>query len=169
MPRITEDAAGGKNVLAFLDMLAWSELGDDALQRSDDGYNVVVTGVGGKLELFSDYSTHPFANGRQSKVINSKGLTSTASGRTQFMHRDWVHYRDLLKLPDFGPISQDRWTIQLIKERGALPDIKAGHTVDAISKCRNIWASLPGAGYHQREHTIKDLLARFITAGGTLA
>jgi muramidase (phage lysozyme) len=86
-------------------MLAWSELGDDYLKRSDDGYNVIVTvtvtGIDGKLELFNDYSTHPFASGRKSKVINSKGLTSNASGRPQFMLKDWVHYRDLLKLPDF--------------------------------------------------------------------
>ncbi|WP_443701129.1 glycoside hydrolase family 24 protein [Pseudomonas sp.] len=169
MPRITEAAAGGQNVLAFLDMLAWSELGDDYLKRSDDGYNVIVTGIDRKLELFSDYSTHPFANGRKSKVVNSKGLTSNASGRAQFMLKDWVHYRDQLKLPDFGPVSQDRWAIQLIKERGALDDVKAGRIVEAIAKCRNIWASLPGAGYNQREHKIEDLLAHFIAAGGSLA
>lgn len=169
MPRITEAAAGGQNVLAFLDMLAWSELGDDYLNRSDYGYNVIVTGIDGKLELFNDYSTHPFASGRKSKVINSKGLTSNASGRPQFMLKDWDHYRDLLKLPDFGPVSQDRWAIQLIKERGALADVKAGRIVDAIAKCRNIWASLPGAGYNQREHKIADLLAHFIAAGGLLA
>lgn len=142
MPRITEAAAGGKNVLAFLDMLAWSELGSDYLSRSDDGYNVIVTGIDGKLELFNDYANHPFATGRKSKVINSKGLTSNASGRAQFMLRDWPHYRDLLRLPDFGPISQDRWVIQLIKERRALEDVKAGRFAVAISKCRNLWGEL---------------------------
>jgi muramidase (phage lysozyme) len=169
MPRITLAAAGGQNVLAFLDMLAWSELGSDYLKRSDDGYNVIVTGIDGKLELFNDYSTHPFAGGRKSKVINSKGLTSNASGRAQFMLKHWPHYRDLLKLPDFGPVSQDRWTIQLIKERRALEDVKSGRVVDAIGKCRNIWASLPGAGYGQREHDIEDLVAHFIAAGGSMS
>lgn len=168
MPRITEAAAGGKNVLAFLDMLAWSELGSDYLARSDDGYNVIVTGIDGKLELFDDYANHPFAAGRTSKVINSKGLRSSASGRAQFMLRDWPHYRDLLRLPDFGPFSQDRWAIQLIKERRALDDVKAGRIALAVGKCRNLWASFPGAGYDQREHTLEHLLARFTGAGGVL-
>jgi muramidase (phage lysozyme) len=150
-------------------MLAWSELGDDYLKRSDDGYNIIVTGIDGKLELFTDYSTHPFAGGRKSKVVNGKGLISSASGRPQFMLKDWVHYRDQLKLPDFGPVSQDRWAIQLIKERSALQDVKDGRITDAIAKCHNIWASLPGAGYGQREHNIDDLIAHFIAAGGSLA
>jgi muramidase (phage lysozyme) len=117
MPRILSDSAGGPNVLAFLDMLAWSELGADYLRRSDDGYNVIVTGTDGVLELFGDYTTHPFANGRKSKVFSKSGQTSNASGRYQFMLKDWAHYRDTLRLPDFGPISQDRWAIQLIRER----------------------------------------------------
>lgn len=169
MPRITEIAAGGKNVLAFLDMIAWAELGDDYLGRSDNGYNVIVTGIDGKLELMDDYLVHPFAGGRVSKLVNSRGLTSNAAGRYQFMLKHWVHYRDLLNLPDFGPLSQDRWAMQLVRERRALSDVKAGRFVEAVSKCRNIWASLPGAGYNQREHKIEDLSARFIVAGGTLA
>lgn len=169
MTRINSQVAGGQNVLAFLDMLAWSELGADYLRRSDDGYNVIVTGIDGVLELFDDYSAHPFAKGRKSKVFSKSGKTSNASGRYQFMLKDWSHYRDQLQLPDFGPISQDRWAIQLIKERSALADVKAGRIVDAISKCRNIWASLPGAGYNQREHAQDDLLAQFIAAGGSLA
>jgi muramidase (phage lysozyme) len=169
MPRITEAAAGGRNVLAFLDMLAWAELGSDYLERSDDGYNVIVTGIDNQLELFSDFSTHPFSQGRKSKVINRRGLTSNASGRYQFMLRDWAHYRDLLKLPDFGPLSQDRWAIQLIAEQGALDDVNAGRTAKAIAKCRNIWASLPDAGYGQREHRLEDLLDRFGAAGGSQA
>lgn len=169
MPRINLAAIGGPNVGAYLDMLAWSELGSDYLRRSDDGYNVIVTGIDGQLELFDDYSTHPFQGGRRSKVINSRGLTSNASGRYQFMLKDWPHYRDALRLPDLGPLSQDRWAVQLIKERRALADVIAGRIADAIGKCRNIWASLPGAGYNQREHRVEDLLARYVAAGGTLA
>lgn len=169
MPRISESSAGGRNVLAMLDMLAWSELGTDYLRRSDDGYNVIVTGIDGKLELFADYATHPFAGGRKSKIINNKGLTSNAAGRYQQMLRHWAHYRDLLDLPDFGPLSQDRLAIQHIRECRALNNVRAGHIVQAVSRCRNIWASLPGAGYNQREHRIEDLLAHYLAAGGTLA
>lgn len=169
MPRISESSAGGRNVSAILDMLAWSELGTDYLNRSDDGYNVIVTGVDGKLELFADYAAHPFESGRKSKLINNKGLTSNASGRYQQMLRHWPHYRELLNLPDFGPLSQDKLAIQHIRECRALDDVRAGRIVRALTKCRNIWASLPGAGYNQREHRIEDLIARFVAAGGVLA
>lgn len=169
MARISEKAAGGRNVLAFLDMLAWSELGADYLARSDDGYNVIVTGTDGVLELFSDYAAHPFASGRKSKVFSKSGRTSNASGRYQFMLKDYVHYRDQLHLPDFSAVSQDRWAIQLIKECRALEDIKNGAIEAAVQKCRNIWASLPGAGYGQREHKLEDLIAHYIAAGGEVA
>ena len=85
MPRITEQQGIGRSLRAFLDMIAWSELGSDYLKRSDDGYNVIVTGIDGKLELFNDFSTHPFSGGRKSKQINIRGLTSNASGRYQQM------------------------------------------------------------------------------------
>lgn len=168
MARFSESLAGGRNPLAFLDMLAWSELGADYLKNSDDGYNVIVTGIDGKLELFTDYASHPFAGGRKSKVINSKGLTSNAAGRYQQMLKDWPHYRDQLKLPDFSPISQDLLALQHIRECRALPDVVAGRIETAIAKCRNIWASLPGAGYGQREHRLEDLLKQYRLAGGVL-
>ena len=156
---------------AFLDMLAWSELGADYLKRSDDGYNVIVTGADGVLELFDSYADHPFASGRNSKLIRAatatkKALTSNAAGRYQQMLRDWPHYKAQLGLKDFSPESQDRLAIQHIKECKALPDVLAGRVVDAIGKCRNIWASLPGAGYGQREHKLENLLAIYESAGG---
>lgn len=118
---------GGQNTAAFLDMLAWSEGASTSPATKCDGYDVIVTGIDRKPEIFADFSTHPFSRGRPSKVINSRGLTSNAAGRYQFMHKDWQHYRNLLKLPDFGPASQDKWAVQLIRERGAIPDIQAGN------------------------------------------
>jgi len=135
----------------------------------NNGYDVIVTGVDGRPEIFTDYSNHPFANGRPSKVINSRGLTSNASGRYQFMLRDWGHYRALLKLPDFGPESQDAWALQLIRERGALPLIEAGQFAAAVARCSNLWASLPGANYPgQRMNKLASLQAAYTTAGGAL-
>lgn len=169
MAKITANDAGGSNVLAFLDMLAWSEGTSTSPATRNQGYDVIVTGADRKPEIFSDYSVHPFAQERKSKVINSKGLTSNASGRYQFMLKDYAHYRALLKLPDFSPLSQDRWAVQLIRERRALPLIQAGKIEDAIARVRNIWASLPGAGYGQPEHGLSDLLAVYRKAGGTVA
>lgn len=158
-----------KNLKAFLDTIAWSEGTSTSPATKCNGYDVIVTGVDGKPETFSDFSAHPFSKGRKSKTINRNGLTSNASGRYQFMLRDYPHYRDTLKLPDFGPDSQDKWATQLIRERKALADIEAGHIPEAIAKCRNIWASLPGAGYGQPEHKLEALLDVYRKAGGTLA
>ncbi len=165
---ITPAAAGGVNVCAFLSMLAWSEGTSTSPATKNRGYDVIVTGADRTPEIFTDYSVHPFSRGRKSKVINSKGLTSNASGRYQFMLKDYAHYRALLKLPDFGPLSQDRWAIQLIRERHALPLIQAGRVTQAIAAVRNIWASLPGAGYGQPEHALDKLLAAYRKAGGAI-
>jgi muramidase (phage lysozyme) len=156
------------NRKAFLDMLAFSEgtCADKHPLTKHDGYDVIVTGSDGP-EIFEDFSEHPFV-GRKPKHISGK-LYSTASGRYQFMRVHWEHYRDALSLHDFGPDSQDKWAIQLIRERSALPLIDAGDFDAAVYKVRNIWASLPGAGYNQPEHDIEKLRKAYIRAGGQLA
>jgi muramidase (phage lysozyme) len=156
------------NRVAFLDMLAFSEGTSTSPATRDRGYDVIVTGIDGKHEIFTDYRDHPFV-GRKSKVINSKGLTSNAAGRYQFMLKDWNHYRNLLRLRDFGPESQDLWALQLIREQRALPDIDAGHFVIAVGKCCNLWASLPGAGYGQHENRMQALEDAYERAGGLFA
>ena len=158
-----------KNRLAFLDMLAVSEGTSTSPATLCRGYDVIVTGRDGQLEIFTDFSDHPFNAGRKSKAINSKGLTSNASGRYQFMLKDWNHYRIQLGLLDFGPESQDKWAIQLIRERGALPLIDMGQFELAVARVRNLWASLPGAGYGQPEHGIGKLQVAYLSAGGVLA
>ena len=59
------------------------------------------------------------------------------------------------------PKSQDAVALQQIKERGALPMIDRGDIRQAIDRCSNIWASLPGAGYGQFEHKADSLIAKF--------
>jgi muramidase (phage lysozyme) len=122
-------------------MLAWSEIGPGLLAHSDDGYNVLVGSTQRTPLLFDSYATHP-------NVYNRR-YNSTAAGRYQILARYWPHYRALLKLPDFGPVSQDLYAIQQLRERKALPLIEAGNVTAAIAKVSNIWASLPGAGYGQ--------------------
>ncbi|MBW3691688.1 glycoside hydrolase family 104 protein [Aeromonas dhakensis] len=144
-------------VAAFLDMIAYAE---GTKGRGDDGYNKLVNPAG----FFESYATHPNVLVRVNKT-----LSSTAAGRYQFLSKHWAHYRDQLGLPDFGPTSQDSWAIQLIRERKALDDVLKGRIPQAVAKCANIWASLPGAGYGQREHQLADLLAKFTEFGGVLA
>lgn len=157
------------NRKAWLDMIAFSEGTATSPATKNRGYDVIVTGIDGKHEVFTDYSHHPFSKGRPSKVINHNGLTSNASGRYQFMLKDYEHYRKLLKLPDFGPDSQDKWALQLTKERHALPVIDAGLFSEAVLMCHNLWASLPGAGYGQHENDMETLLAVYEQSGGALA
>ncbi|WP_445621326.1 glycoside hydrolase family 24 protein [Kushneria sp. Sum13] len=158
MARINTADAGGISVCAFLDMIAWSEGTSAGLHplTVNDGYDVIVTGADGP-EIFADYTAHPFANGRPPKHIRGT-LYSSASGRYQHMRKHWAHYRDQLGLLNFGAVAQDRWAIQLIRERRALPDIQEGRIEDAIRKCANIWASFAGAGHGQREHGMETLL-----------
>ena len=44
--------------------------------------------------------------------------------------------------------------------------IDRGDIRQAIDRCSNIWASLPGAGYGQFEHKADSLIAKFKEAGG---
>lgn len=150
MARINEHP----NVVAFLDMLAWSE---GTIGKGDDGYNDIVDPAG----FFSDYSAHP----NLLVQVNSK-IKSTAAGRYQLLARYYDPYRKQLGLPDFSPVSQDKIAIQLIKERKAYQLIIAGQITEAISRCSNIWASLPGNGYGQRQHKLADLISMFHKFGG---
>lgn len=147
------------NKRAFLDLIAFSEIGPKLLAESDNGYNVLVGG-----ELFHDYSRHP----NKLVYLPSLRLSSTAAGRYQLLHRYYVAYTRLLKLPDFSPASQDQIALQQIKERRAFDDIEAGRIASAVEKCRNIWASFPGAGYGQHEQKLDRLLAAYVKAGGAI-
>lgn len=145
---------------AFLDMLAWSEGTDKPGQPTKNhGYDVIVGG-----SLFTNYADHP----RKLITLNPR-LKSTAAGRYQLLSRYWDAYRSQLGLRDFSPASQDAVALQQIKERRALQLIDEGYIRQAIDRCRNIWASLPGAGYGQHEHKVENLLKKFKEAGGYVA
>ncbi|MCG5044315.1 glycoside hydrolase family 104 protein [Enterobacteriaceae bacterium 155047] len=145
---------------AFLDMLAWSEGTDKSGQPTKNhGYDVIVGG-----SLFTSYADHP----RKLITLNPR-LKSTAAGRYQLLSRYWDAYRSQLGLKDFSPASQDAVALQQIKERRALDLIDNGNIRQAIDRCSNIWASLPGAGYGQHEHKIENLLKKFKEAGGFVA
>lgn len=149
------------DLAAFLDMIAFSEIGPELLAVSDDGYNVIVGSTPKFPILFHSYATHP-----RKRQPNQN---SDAAGRYQFLGRYWEPYRRQLNLPDFGPESQDTWAIQLIRECKALDLIRAGEFDRAIHACRSRWASLPGAGYGQHENAIEPLRQAYINAGGIIA
>lgn len=151
---------------AFLDMIAFSE-GTSRIPGSDGGYRVIVGSTPARPILFSSYADHP--RKLMELVIKGKPVMSTAAGRYQLLQRYFDVYKKQLGLKDFSPASQDAIALQQIKERRALADIEVGNFAAAVDKCRNIWASLPGAGYNQHEQKLADLQAAFVDAGGRLA
>ena len=171
MPRITAEQAGGQNVLAFLDMIAASEIDAYTRAHSDDGYNVLVgshgpmvragQSIAPDVRLFGNYATHP-------NVLNRE-LNSTAAGRYQLLSRYFQPYATQLHLPDFGPASQDLIAIQQIRERKAIQLILDGQVTAAICACSNIWASLPGNSYGQHQNAISMLVDAYRSAGGKVA
>lgn len=163
MPVITPAITGSKNLCAFLDMIAWSEL-KKLIDVSDNGYNVIVGSTPNNLMLFKSYKDHP----RKLVTINEH-LKSTAAGRYQLLARYYDAYKKLLNLVDFSPYSQDLIAIQQIRERKALSMIKAGQLDAAIKQCSNIWASLPGNSYGQHQNSLTDLKTAYIKAGGQIA
>lgn len=170
--RLSATAAGGANVIAFLDTIANSELGA-GLQNADtdDGYSVIVGSIPSRAILCSSYARHPRIE------VHTPFGWSDAAGRYQVMAAtprrirtdtwDWASHT--AGVTDFTPESQDRVCIELIFHRGALDLVKAGHIADALAKCRQEWASLPGAGYGQRENDREKLIAIYQAAGGALA
>lgn len=158
MARISASEAGGQNILAFLDTIAFTEGTDNNRQPTlNDGYDVIV---GGKL--FSGYADHPNVLVK----LNAK-LSSTAAGRYQILHRFWVHYKKQLRLPDFSPLSQDRYAIQQLKERKSTLLLQVGKFEEAVLACNNIWASLPGSPYGQHTFAMSEAKAIYVMHGGT--
>lgn len=141
-----------RKIKAFLYVIAHSELG--ALADNDQqGYNVIVGSTPQKPILMRSYDDHP--------RVYVKQVNSTAAGRYQILQKYFDAYRISLKLPDFGPESQDKIAIQLIRECKALDDVENGRIEQALTKCRSRWASLPGAGYGQHENQLSTLVSKF--------
>ncbi|WP_447553713.1 glycoside hydrolase family 24 protein [Vreelandella sp. EE22] len=147
-----------ENVTAFLDMLAHAE--GTPRHGSENGYNVLVGG-----EVFDGYQDHP----RRLVSLPAYGISSTAAGRYQFLEDTWDDLVDRVGLPDFSPESQNQAAIELIRQCQALSMIHEGRIREAIDACRTIWASLPEAGYGQRELASDELVLVYQQAGGVSA
>ena len=160
MPRTRPEYLGGRNVAAFLDMLAHAEGTDNGRQPSnDDGYDVLVGGG-----LFTDYVDHP----NRRIYLPKLKVHSTAAGRYQFLKSTWDEISGLLGLDNFFPKSQDAACVRLLRRIGAFDLIVSGQFDAALAKSRKTWASLPGAGYGQLEQRRELLRERYLAAGGEI-
>jgi len=146
-----------KNIIAFLQMLRHSEG-----TPTPDGYRMLF---GGKL--FDSYAAHPqiFFS-----YTNKAGITikTSAAGAYQLTYTVWNVLKERLDLPDFSPQSQDVAALELIAEKQALPLITAGKFPEAVALVRQVWASLPGSGNNQPEHSIADVEQWYKDAGGVI-
>jgi lysozyme len=174
---VTEGAANvdtstaTKNITAFLTCIKRAEGTAD----QSDPYRVCY----GYWHTIDSLSDHPAITREwrgevltATMCINaglSPGCKSTAAGAYQIIRPTWERLRASLGLPDFGPQSQDAAAVELIRGRGALNDVMAGRFEDAVRKCRNEWASLPGNNAKQGQRSLDVLTTWYSQAGGQFA
>ncbi|MBD2006346.1 MULTISPECIES: glycoside hydrolase family 24 protein [Cyanophyceae] len=131
---------------AFLDTLATAEVGT----VDPEGYRRIV--FRGKVKNFA---RHP--RKLECGIIGGKRVCSTAAGRYQALDITWSRIAAKLKLRDFSPKSQDKFAIELIREKRALRDVRAGRFDRAICKVGGVWASLPCNTYRQNPRSLSAL------------
>lgn len=159
------------NIRAFLRVIQQAE-GTD---RAVDPYRVCYA----YRHSIIDLSEHPAVTGewRGEKLSDTMcsnagfgpGCVSTAAGAYQIIRPTWVNLRNKLGLQSFGPAEQDAAATELIRQRGALEDVKAGRFAAAVNKCRQEWASLPGNSAKQGQRSLGTLQAWYVQAGGLMA
>ena len=108
------------------------------------------------------FADHP----RKLVTLNPK-LKSTGAGRYQLLSVGGMPTASSLAPERLLSKVRTLWHCSRLR-RGALHMIDRGDIRQAIDRCNNIWASLPGAGYGQFEHKADSLIAKFKEAGGTV-
>lgn len=177
------------NVAAFLEMTAKSE---GVIGRVDvngvpiDPYRICYSpyrnaaGMPWRGYIIRDLSDHPcvsrpgHAAEWAGESLASLGPSyahsiSTAAGKYQITRPTWQGCQAILGLNDFTGPSQDDAAILLIKQKGALDLINGGRVADAVTMCRDIWASLPGSAAGQPQTRFADLMKYYGDAGGGFA
>lgn len=128
------------NIRKFLNFLSKAE---------GHQYNTIT---GGKT--FDDFSKHPRIVG----MVTKEG-PSTAAGAFGITARTYDSVAPKLGITDFGERSQEQIAIELIRRRGALPDVATGNWEAAINKLGSEWASLPSSPYNQPKRSMEWSLA----------
>ena len=152
------DVSGDSNMAAFLSMIRKAEG-----TAGPNGYRMIFGG-----QLFSGFADHPRVRVPFTQT-DGKPNVSTAAGAYQFVVRTWDDLAEKLSLPDFSPASQDRGAVELIRERGALDDVREGRFETALSRVATVWASLPGSPYPQPSRSLDFVISAYEQAGGSYA
>ena len=140
------------------DMLAWSEGTDNGRQKTrNHGYDVIVGG-----ELFTDYSDHPRTGHAKPKTQINRG-----AGRYQLLSVGGMPTASSFCLKDSLRKVRTLWHSSRLRSV-ALIAIDRGDIRQAIDRCSNIRASLPGAGYGQIEHKAEQPDCKIQSNSGTV-
>lgn len=147
------------NIKAAMHVVRFTEgcLADDAWQY--------LFGSSPKNDLrFTDMSKHPNIH---RPFGNS---TSTAAGAYQILYGTWVELCTTYKFTDFTPHTQDLMFCALLDQANVLTAVSKGFILQeaVMSKMGAIWASLPMSGYGQPTHSVADVRAAYLGAGGSI-
>lgn len=125
----------------------------------------------GQVNKAYQWKDHPrlaiVANITSGVTGQSRAVPSTAAGAYQFLSSTWDSCARALELKDFTEASQDKAAIYLLKNVGALDNVKKGEFTKAIAKTKRIWASLPGSPYDQNPKSFNVALQYYKQGGGT--
>jgi muramidase (phage lysozyme) len=132
-----------QNVRAFSRVVREGESSqtEDAYRMRYGGWNPDTRRYN-PVAYFDDFSAHP-----RVMELTPTGEYSSAAGAYQHTYTTWSTVcMDKYGLgPDFKPYTQDCAFVALLHNRGALEDVVDGRFDEALRKCRNEWASLPGS------------------------
>lgn len=143
------------NVAAFLKAIRLGEGTSDEM-----GYYRIVGG-----QTFTSDAHHPNVR----VYIPRYNVWSTAAGAYQIINRTWTGLVKQYGFPDFSPECQDEAAVALIVGRGAIDDVISGDLAEAVKKCSEEWASLPGSKAGQRIEAYENVEQAYLDAGGKLA
>lgn len=158
------------NLRAFLDAIAVFES-----EPGPDGYRRLYARQGRRY--FDSFDVHPAEGGWPGERLPDEqciaagfkpGCVSTAAGRYQITLSTYRRVAPRLGITDFTPQSQDALAIELIREKDALELVETGRVEQAIARLRRVWASMPAAGYQQREHSLDRWVQAYADAGGAV-
>lgn len=168
----TDTTTAARNVAAFLAMIQRAEgtsTGGRDAYRVCYGYRHTIGNMRDHPAVTGEWRGERLPDAMCANAGFGPGCVSSAAGAYQIIKPTWVRLRDKLGLPDFGRASQDLAAVELIRSRGALVDVQAGRVADAVHKCRQEWASLPGNYAKQGQRSVSELLAWYTNNGGTTA
>lgn len=146
--RITPERRALLNTIRFAEG-TWTE-------GRHEGYRMLYGG-----RLIADLTRHP-------EITVRSRYVSAAAGAYQFLPRTWEEAARMLRLPDFGPASQDQAALYLVEKRGVLQRFdRQGLCHEVLARLAPEWASLPTSSgqsyYGQPVHDAQELLEFYTT------